>query len=145
MGQFSLIIFRKEKQSTASIMRTYCQRLNHEIKEKRPSLTKKKVLFHQANAPVHTCVIAMAKINKLNFESLPHAPYSPDLAPSDYFLFPNLKKWLGGKRFANNEEVESAAGGYFEELYGSHYKQAMEAFEHRWEKCIELTRDYVEK
>src|SRR5436190_12976832 len=79
------------------------QRLSDEIKKKRPHLAKKKVLFHQDNAPVHTSVIAMAKINELNFELLPHAPYSPDLAPSDYFLFPNLKKWLGGKRFANNK------------------------------------------
>src|SRR5436190_22178427 len=90
------------------------QRLSDEIKKKRAHLAKKKVLFHQDNAPVHTSVIAVAKINELNFELLPHAPYSPDLAPSDYFLFPNLKKWLGGKRFANNEEVESAVDGYFE-------------------------------
>jgi histone-lysine N-methyltransferase SETMAR len=80
----------------------------------------------------------MAKINELKFELLPHAPYSPDLAPSDYFLFPNLKKWLSGKRFANNEEVESAVDGYFEELDNSHYTQGIEAIEHRWEKCISL-------
>jgi len=121
------------------------QRLSDEIKKKRPHLAKKKVLFHQDNAPVHTSVIAMAKINELKFELLPHAPYSPDLASSDYFLFPNLKKWLGGKRFANNEEVESAVNGYFEELDNSHYKQGIEAIEHRWEKCIELKGDYVEK
>ena len=37
------------------------------------------------------------------YEILPHPPYSPDLAPSDYFLFPNMKTWLGGKRFSSNE------------------------------------------
>ena len=57
---------------------------------------------------------------ELKFELLPHAPYSLDLAPSDYFLFPNLKKWLGGRRFINNEEVESAVNGYFEEFNGSY-------------------------
>jgi histone-lysine N-methyltransferase SETMAR len=67
---------------------------------------------------------------------LPHAPYSPDLAPSDYFLFPNLKKWLGGKRFA--------VDGYFAELDYSHYKQGIEAIEHRWE-VYRAKRDYVEK
>jgi histone-lysine N-methyltransferase SETMAR len=121
------------------------QRLSDEIKKKRPHLAKKKILFHQDNAPVHTSVIAMAKINELKFELLPHAPYSPDLAPSDYFLFPNSKKWLSGKRFANNEEVESAVDGYFEELDNSHYTQGIEATEHRWEKCISLKGDYVEK
>ena len=44
------------------------ERLSHEAKEKRPHLTKKKVLFHQDNAPVHTSVIVMAKINELKFK-----------------------------------------------------------------------------
>ncbi|EFN81976.1 hypothetical protein EAI_01005, partial [Harpegnathos saltator] len=57
---------------------------------------------------------------------------------SDYFLFPNLKKWLDDKRFANIEEVESAVDGYFEELDDSHYKQGIEAIEHRWANCLEL-------
>ena len=35
--------------------------------------------------------------------------------------------------------------GYFEGLDSSHYKQIMDAIEHRWEKCIELKGDYVEK
>ena len=87
----------------------------------------------------------MVKIDELKFKLLPHAPYLPDLAPSDYFLFPNLKKWLDGQRFANNEEVESAVDGYFEKLDGSHYKQGIEIIEHRWKKCIALEGDFVEK
>ena len=50
-------------------------------------------------SPVHTSVIAMARINELKFKLLPQAPYSPDSAPSDYFLIPNLKKWLWSKIF----------------------------------------------
>lgn len=50
---------------------------------------------------------------KIKFKLLPHAPYLPNLAPSDYFLFPNIKKWLNGKIFANNEEVEFAVNDYF--------------------------------
>ena len=73
----------------------------------------------------------MARINEFKFKLFPHAPYSPDLAPSDYFLFLNSKKWLGGQRFANNEEVESAVNGYFEKLDGFKYKQGIEAIEHR--------------
>ena len=72
-------------------------RFNDVLKEKRPHLAKKKVVFHQDNARVHTCVVAMAKFHELRYELLPHPPYPPDVAPLDYFLFPNLKKWLGGK------------------------------------------------
>ena len=70
------------------------------------------VLLYQNNALVHKSINAMAEINELKFKLLPYAPYLPDLAPSNYFLFLNLKKWLGGQRFANNEEVESAVNGY---------------------------------
>ena len=42
------------------------------------------------------------------FELIPHPAYSPDLAPSDYFLFPNLKKDIRGRHFWSNEEVVAA-------------------------------------
>jgi len=41
---------------------------------------------------------------ELRFQLVPHPPYSPDLA-SDYYLFPNMKKWLAGRRFYSNEEM----------------------------------------
>lgn len=58
----------------------------------------------------------------LRFKFLLQAPYSLDLASSDRFLFENLKKWLNGRRFANNDSV---VDGYFEELVGSFYKQGV--------------------
>ena len=66
------------------------------------------VLFHHDNAPADTSAIATAKLFDLRKEILPHPPYSPNLAPSDYFLFPNMKTWLGGKRFSSNEEIFGA-------------------------------------
>ena len=56
-------------------------RLKNEIGEKRLQIKKKKVLFHQDNAPCHKSLATMAKLNELSFEFLPHPPYSPDLAP----------------------------------------------------------------
>ncbi|GFW24049.1 mariner transposase [Trichonephila clavipes] len=49
-----------------------------EIKQKRSHLAKKKVLFHQDNAPAHKSVIATAKIKEIKFELLLRAPCSPD-------------------------------------------------------------------
>lgn len=60
-------------------MANLLQLLSDEIKEKCSHLAKKKAL-HQNNEPI------IYKINELKFESLPRAPYSPDLAHSDYFL-----------------------------------------------------------
>ena len=52
----------------------------------------KGVLFHQNNAPAHISVIAMAAISDCGFELIQHPPYSHDLAPSDFHLFPNWKR-----------------------------------------------------
>ena len=63
---------------------------------------------------------------------------SPDLTPSDYFLFPNLKKWFGGKRFYSNDEIISQTNTYFEDLEKSYFLVAIQKLETRWTKCIEL-------
>ena len=55
----------------------------------------------------------MVKLNKLNFELLPHPPYPPDLASNDYWLFADLKKMLQGERFGSNEEVIAETEAYF--------------------------------
>ena len=57
--------------------------LKEEIAKKRPQKKKKKVLFHQDNAPCHKSIATMAKLYELQFELLPHPLYSPDLGPSD--------------------------------------------------------------
>ena len=59
-------------------------RLKEEIGKKRPQMKNKKVLFHQENVPCHKSITTMAKVHELHFELLPHPPYSPDLAPSNY-------------------------------------------------------------
>jgi len=107
----------------------------------RPHLAKKKVLFHH-DAPAYTSALAKAK---LGYELLPHPPYSPDLAPCDFFLFPNLKKSLAGQKFASNEEVVAVTEAYFADLEKTYFSDELKKLEHRWVKCIKLKGDYVEK
>ena len=85
------------------------------------------------------------KKNLINWELIPHPPYSPDLAPSDSYLFPNLKRWLSGKRFATNEEVEFETEAYFGRLQLDYYLDGLKKLEDRWNHCILLNGDYVEK
>ncbi|XP_076172565.1 histone-lysine N-methyltransferase SETMAR-like [Ptiloglossa arizonensis] len=87
-----------------------------ELKRKQPHLAKKKVLFHHDNAPVYLSIITIAKQVKLPYELMPYPPYSPDLAPCNFFLFPNLKKWLSGKRFMSNKKVIGETQAYFTEF-----------------------------
>ncbi|XP_018311222.1 uncharacterized protein [Mycetomoellerius zeteki] len=64
---------------------------------------------------------------------------------SDYFLFPNLKKWFGGKRFTTREQLIAETEAYFEGLDKSYYSDGLKKLENRWIKCIKLKGDYIEK
>ncbi|KAG5343865.1 SETMR methyltransferase, partial [Acromyrmex heyeri] len=86
----------------------------------------------------------MAKFNEFRYELLLHPAYSPDLASCDYFLFPNLKKWFGGKRFTR-EQLIAETETYFEGLDKSCYSDGLKKLENHWIKCNELKGDYVEK
>ena len=120
-------------------------RLKNEIGEKRLQMKKKKVLFHQDKAPCHKSLTTMAKLNELSFELLPQPPYSPDLAPSDYYLFADLKKMLQRKKFYSNEEVNTEANAYFEGKDKSFYKKGIEMLEKSWTDCVAFEEDYIDE
>ena len=87
----------------------------------------------------------MVKLNELSFELFPHPPYSPDLAPNNYWLFTDLKKMLQGKRFGSNEEVIAETEAYFESNDKSFYKKGIEMLEKRWSEYITLEENYVDE
>jgi hypothetical protein len=57
------------------------------------------------SALYHKSIKITAKLHELDYELLPHPPYSPDLTFSDLFLFADLKKMLAGKKFSTNQEL----------------------------------------
>jgi histone-lysine N-methyltransferase SETMAR len=135
----------KGKTITKEYYSNILTRLYEKIREKRPGLQKeKKIIFHQDNAPAHKSVLAMGQLRDLHYELMEHPPYSPGLAPSDFYLFPKLKLFLAG-RFSSKQLVIAAVEGYFADLTKNHYRDGIMALEHRWNKCISLKEDYVEK
>ena len=66
------------------------------------------VLFYD-NARLHTAQHTQALVcEQFHWDIFEHSPYSPDLAPSDCFLFPKMKEHLAGKRFAIDEDLKDA-------------------------------------
>jgi len=66
-------------------------------------------LLSHDNAPAHRALATQKKLAYLGFHYLDNPPYSPDLAPSDYHLFPGMKKKLKGRHFSSDAEVIAAA------------------------------------
>ncbi len=61
--------------------------------------------LHMDNAPAHHSDLVQGYLRKVNWEPLRHPPYSPDLSPCDFFLFPKLKKATRGVRYRNLDEL----------------------------------------
>ena len=74
-------------------------KLRDAIKEKRRGMLSRGVRLHHDNAPVHTAAVAKAAVKECGFKEIEHPPYSPDLAPSDCYLFSKLQKDLRGRKF----------------------------------------------
>ena len=89
------------------------------------------MLLHD-NALAHMARVAQAVVKDIGFEHLSHAPYSLDLAPSDFYLFHYLNKHLRGTRFYDDNEIKQASESYMDsmpqEFYLTGIKEASRSF-----------------
>ena len=89
-------------------------KLNAVVKEKRPELVNRKdVIFHHDNATPQTFLTIRQKLLRLGWKEMLHPPYSPDLAPSNYYLFRSLQNSLNGKTFNDDDAVKSHSVHFF--------------------------------
>ena len=79
------------------------------LNEKRRGKVTKGALFLHDNAPPHRALATQKKLAYLGFQCLGHPPYFPDVAPSDYHLFPGLKKKMKVRHFSSDAEVIAAS------------------------------------
>ena len=78
-------------------------------------MEKKSWILHQDNDPAHNALSVKTFLANHNIPILDHPPYSPDLAPCDFFLFTKVKSALKGTRFESVEAVKEKAT---EVMYG---------------------------
>ena len=114
------------------------------IEKRRGKLSTIPLLLHD-NAPAHKSHVARAALLKCGFEEMVHPPYSPDLSPCDFHLFPNLKKHLRGTRFKNDNELMVATEAWLGGQSRNFYLSAVEKLRERYYKCVAVRGDYVEK
>ena len=81
------------------------KRLHCAIVEKRRDKVSDGVLLLHDDVPIHKCTVVQTAIRKADFVDLNHLAYSSDITLPDYYLFPNLKKFLRGKNFSYDDET----------------------------------------
>ena len=112
------------------------RRLHQEIARKRRGKRTHSVLLLPDNAPAHTAHVAMTAATECGFKTLPRPIYSPNMAPSDSYLFPNLKSHIRGTQYGSNYGVIEAVNENLGDQGKAFYFEGLRKLEQRWAMCI---------
>ncbi|PNF36792.1 hypothetical protein B7P43_G11160 [Cryptotermes secundus] len=96
------------------------------------------------NARPHTVKTTIETLRKLKWNLLTHLPYSPDLAPSDFYLFGRLKSDLQGMRFVDNDAVIQNVREWIHRQPQNFFEKVIRMLPECWKKCVDSGGEYVE-
>lgn len=101
--------------------------------------------LHFDNTPAHTAFLTRQHIRQLGWTCIPHPPYSPDMMPNDFWLYPRLKKPLKGHRFRTLNELEDAVRDEIGRITCEEYHHCMLThWPTRWRRCLAAQGTYFE-
>ena len=115
------------------IMLRFLREFRKRFRRKRPALFKSgQWHFQHDNALAHNSILVTDYLTKMGIKKVSHPPYSPDLAPCDFGLFPKLRSY----RYETIEERKEAVTLTQEDFHGAFQK---------YNKCIAAGGDYFEE
>ena len=111
------------------------------FRRKKPALFKLgQWHFHQDNALVHNSILVIDYLTKMGIKTLPHPPYSPDLAPCDFCLFAKLR----GCCYETIKEMKESVTKVIDMLTQEDFHGALQKFLVRYNKCTAAIGNYFE-
>ena len=111
------------------------------IRRKRPALFKSGQLhFQQDNTPVHNSVLVTDYLGKMGIKTVPHTPYSQDVDPCDFWLFPKLRDC----RYETIDLMKEARAKVIDTLTQKDFHGAFQKFLERYNKCLAAEADFYE-
>ena len=121
------------------------KRLLHRIRRIRPEYREGGSwrLLHD-NAPSHRSTLVTDFLTRNRILTINHSPYSPDMAPCDFYLFGKLHLAMKGKRFASVEAIQKACTDILKDIPVNDLKHSFEKLLDRAKQCIEARGDYFE-
>ena len=115
------------------------------VKRKRLELfAKNSWILHQDNAPAHTALSVWEILATKQITVLEDPAYSPDLAPSDLFLFPKIKEILKGRHFDDIDDIRSNTTAALKAIPQNQFQNCFEGWTRRWHWCIASQGEYFE-
>ena len=119
----------------------YCQQLDR-VAEKLKG-KQDRVNFLHDNARPHVAKSTREKLLKLGWITIPHPPYSPDLAPTDYHLFRSLSNDLRDKKFEDESDVKTELVKFFDEKSQDFYERGITSLPERWRQVVDSNGKYM--
>jgi histone-lysine N-methyltransferase SETMAR len=106
-----------------------------------PELLEHGFILHQDNATPHHNHDVQNLVQHWGWNVLAHPPYSPDLTPSDYWLFEHVKEHLRGQGIESEDDINTAITAFLHRLSKDEHRAATDHLPHRREECV---GDYIE-
>lgn len=121
------------------------KRLLARIRRKRPEYRENGSwrLLHD-NAPAHRSTLVTDFLTKNHILTVNHSPYSPDLAPCDFYLFGKLQTAMKGKRFDDVKHIQKATTDILKKITVEEMKKSFDELLNRANRCIAAEGDYFE-
>ena len=131
---------------TGDRYRTQLMRLSRALKDKRPQYSERhdKVILLHDNARPHVARVVKTYLETLKWEVLPHPPYSPDVAPSDYHLFRSMAHDLAEQHFRSYEDVKKWIDSWIASKDEQFFRRGIRTLPERWEKVVASDGHYFE-
>jgi transaldolase len=100
--------------------------------------------LHHDNAPAHTAQSIQVLLASHGIPVVQQPPYSPDIAPCDFWLFPQLKTVLKGNRFEDIDKIKKNATNTLNTIPKDSFKIYFQQWQDRWKKCVSSQEECFE-
>ena len=146
LGVIYYELLKPSETVTGDLYRRQLMRLSRALKEKQPQYSTRhdKVILQHDNARPHVEGPVKRYLETLKWEVLPHPPYSPDLAPSDYHLFRSMAHSLADQKFQSYEEIKNWIDTWITSKDEEFFCRGIRSLHESWEKVVANDGQYFE-
>ena len=108
-----------------------------DAEEKACIVERREFVVHHDNAPAHRAFSIVEFLTKFKIPVLPQPPYSPDIAPANFYLFSKLK-------FSLIEDIQANPESVLNTLQEKNFQECFQKWKHHWSWCVQSEGDYFE-
>ena len=101
-------------------------------------------MLHLNNAPCHTAVSINEFLTEKSILVVPQPPYSPDLSPCDFFLFPGLKNHLKERHFCTSDNIQKNVTDELKGIPAEAFQHCYKQWKQHLHPCVAVQGNYFE-